>query len=463
VRGGTVLAALGLVTTGVMLGVPRAAAVEALLTDDAYTSSAARTQSLGAAPTLLVEGPSPRVARTYLRFDLSTLPPGTRGSDVARATLRLWVNTVTKPGMFDLHTVKGGWTEEAITAATAPPPRRDEITGIPVTAADRNAFVVVDLTELVQDWLDRTTENNGVALLPGAVGIAVAFDSKENTGTSHEPRLDITLKGFSGAVGPPGPPGPSGATGPPGPAGPPGPPGPIGSAGPSGPPGPAGSPGAPARATPPAASATLAPAGPALAGLREFRTSASWVAPAGVTRVLVEAWGAGGSGGGTASAAAGGGGGGAGGYQRAVVAVIPGTTYEVSVGAGGGPATAAGHDGGDSQLRDQARAAVLLVARGGRGGAAPTADAAAAAGGAGGRADLSVGLGRDGPSGQPGAPCRVSPLNPSACLSPGAGGSGGQAVRGTVDLPPGAGTGGAGGSAGQPGQPGGPGYVILSW
>src|SRR5262249_59961728 len=97
-----------------------------------------------------------------------------------------------------VHRVRGGGPEGATAAATAPPPGRDEVAGVPVTPRDRNTFVLVDLTDLVRDWLDRVLENNGVVLQPNAAGIAVAFDSKENTGTSHEPQLEITLLGHGG-------------------------------------------------------------------------------------------------------------------------------------------------------------------------------------------------------------------------------------------------------------------------
>ena len=47
-----------------------------------------------------------------MRFDLTTLPAGTRGADVARAVLRLWVAEVIRGGMFDVHSVRGGWSED---------------------------------------------------------------------------------------------------------------------------------------------------------------------------------------------------------------------------------------------------------------------------------------------------------------------------------------------------------------
>jgi Collagen triple helix repeat (20 copies) len=462
-----------------------AGAVLARLTDDAHTSASAPTMNFGTASTLLVQGPTPAVARAYLRFDLTTLPAGTRGADVARAVLRLWVARVTRGGMFDVYSVRGGWSEEALTAANAPGQGRDQLIGIPVTARDRNRFVVVDLTELVQEWLDRTLENNGLLLVPNAAGVTVEFDSKENASTSHEPELEITLRG-SGTAGSPGPPGPAGppgsdgargAAGPPGPVGPAGPPGPPGPAGPPGPPGargPQGLAGAPGPGGPsgpagaPAESAVPAVAGSPMSGpiggLREYRSTGTWTAPAGVTRVLLEAWGAGGAGGpGALGPGSGGGGGGAAAYRRGVVAVVPGTTYELVVGDGGQPDPSGGGDGRDTQFREVSTGTVLFSVRPGQGGRAARPDGAPGAGGSGGRAEATAGVARDGSEGAAGEACRPAPLSPSTCLGPGRGGPGGAAARGSIEPPPRAGSGGSGGVAGRPGLPGGPGYVILMW
>ena len=429
-----------------LVGLPTPAdAVMARLTDDAHTSASAPTMNFGMSPTLLVQGPTPALVRTYLRFDLTTLPAGTRGGDVARAVLRLWVSRVIRGGMFDVHSVRGGWSEEALTAATAPSQGRDELIGIPVSARDRNGFVVVDLTELVQEWLDRSVENNGLVLTPNAAGVAVEFDSKENAGTSHEPQLEITLRGSGvsgvpgpigpagppgpeGARGPVGPPGPVGALGPPGPAGPPGSrgaDGPAGPIGPAGPRGPAGPPG-PVGGSPPVA-AVMAPGqvSTPVGGLREYRATGTWTAPPGVTHVMVEAWGAGGAGGsGTPGVLGGGGGGGGGAYQRSVVAVTPGTTYEVVVGDGGQPDPSGGGDGRATQLREITTGTVLFSAHPGQGGRPGRPDGTPGAGGPGGRPDPVSGLGRDGNAGAAGEACRPSPLSPSTCLGPGRGGAG---------------------------------------
>jgi hypothetical protein len=132
-------------------------------------------------------------------------------------------------------------------------------------------------------------------------------------------------------------------------------------------------------------------------GIQLFASDGTFTVPAGVSRVLVEAWGGGGAGGNGPNF---GGGGGGGGYVRAVVAVNPGQAVLVTVGQGGAPGCGLnGLAGGDTTFGG------LLTAGGGQGG---TAAGAAGAGG---------------------------PADPAGISSPGqAGGAGGNSVPGAAGL-----------------------------
>ena len=83
----------------------------------------------------------------------------------------------------------------------------------------------------------------------------------------------------------------------------------------------------------------------AVNGLREFPDSSSWQAPPGITHVMVYAIGSGGGGGlglpacSDGDGPSGGGMGGDGGFVASAIAVVPGDTYTVQVGAGGGGAS----------------------------------------------------------------------------------------------------------------------------
>ncbi len=179
-----------------------------------------------------------------------------------------------------------------------------------------------------------------------------------------------------------------------------------------------------------------------------FVASGTWTAPPGVTSVVVEAWGGGGAGGGNNTNVDGGGGGGGGGYSMATIAVVPGTLYTVTVGAGGTAVDLAdGGAGGDSWFSTTA----TLLAKGGGGGAAP-AGGAGGVGGVGGAAAAGVGTtrfsGGNGGTGRNSTTGRGGPGGSSAGTA--ANGTSGPATWATATAaaaPAGGGIGGNGGNA----------------
>jgi hypothetical protein len=582
----------------------RGVAQTGTVSDDAFLSSNPVTQLLnlnGQGIALVVAGSSATVGpahlgltKSYIKFQLqSSLPAATAAANVSKATLKLFISPSCNPnGAIDIYPVTSAWNESTLNSSSPPSLASTAFaTAIPVSKAE--SFLVVDLTQLVQEWLQGSAngglDNEGIALVADTSTTNVIFDSKESIVTSHEPRLEIVLanggpagtaatiqigptttlapnaqasvtntgtasaavldfaipqglpgapgpagpaatvtvgtttigmpgtpalvtnggsssaallnfvipQGTTGAVGPQGPAGPQGAAGPVGatgangvagpigPQGPQGPQGQIGAQGPQGQIGPQGSPGPPGP---------QGPAGPAgsgtggFNGIQEFTQSGPFTAPAGVTRILVEMWGAGGGVGGSGGGfeftgncgggcgplqnqictctlpcnGGGGAGGGSGGYSRAIVNVTPGATYNVVVGSSGQagqfgvyPSTNAtnGGAGGDSQIADSF-SSVLALAGGGQGGTAgtnPTGDPLAGTCG-------------PGTNGQPGAGgtggTGAGVISRSGTLGAAVGTSGATALppSGSISLPASTGVGGVG----RPGS-GGPGYILITW
>jgi len=235
-------------------------------------------------------------------------------------------------------------------------------------------------------------------------------------------------------------------------------------------------------------------------GVQEFAEIGdhTWVAPAGVHRVMLELWGGSGGGGGGGGGGyspwsgdpndpyvpggigGGGGGGGAGGYLRTVVDVTPGQTYIIRIGSGGaggsgGGISAGGQDGAPGTISQFIHEYVseITAAAGqgghGGGGASGASPGSAGPGGAGGGADPVEGITRPGGDGN-GAVGGVMGL-------------GGLAACGTVSPPyatpsfdswggPAGGRGGLGGigelyttgpDPGGDGQDGSVGYAVLHW
>jgi YVTN family beta-propeller protein len=225
------------------LALPEAVRAQLPPTDDSFVTVNSNTQN-GSNPLLTVSKTGPN--RAFIRFDLSTLPADTTGTGVARASLRLFVLSESSAGSFDLFRVGGAWTEGTISGTNMPTLGTVITTGVAISSANVMKFVDIDITAAVQDWLNGTIPNHGIALVPNSSLLNVSFESKESLKTSHNPELLIFLKGPAGIQGPAGLIGPKGATGPTGSAGPAGPAGPIGATGatgvqgPSGPTGPQG-------------------------------------------------------------------------------------------------------------------------------------------------------------------------------------------------------------------------------
>jgi hypothetical protein len=169
---------------------------------DAYTNTADPTTNYGAKTLLYVESAS---QTTYIQFNLSSIPAGYTSADITKASLKLYVNAVTAAGSFNVDYVNGTWSESTITASNAPALGTTIASSVPLTTADKNQYILIDITAAVQAWLSGTA-NDGIALV-GNSPLDASFDSKESTTTSHSAELDIvfasggTLTGVTTASG----------------------------------------------------------------------------------------------------------------------------------------------------------------------------------------------------------------------------------------------------------------------
>jgi hypothetical protein len=230
-------------------------ATEARLVADASVSSTHPSTNFGNLSNLYV-GPSDSsnhpINITLMQFDVSGVP----SAPVAHAELRFYVNRLNFFGHLDVALATSSWLEDGVTFNTLPGVG-PVITTIPVS--QRFAYVSVDVTKQVADWLSGKSPNNGFVLTPSASDPAtsVVLDSKENDQGGHSPLLDISLQGPPGVTGPPGPIGPQGVTGSQGPQGA------VGPAGATGPAGPTGATGSQGPAGAPGATGSTGPTGPA--------------------------------------------------------------------------------------------------------------------------------------------------------------------------------------------------------
>jgi len=200
-------------------------AQQTVLTGDTQINSAATTTNYGSSATLQVgSGYS-----TLMQFDVATLlPSGTTASQVQHARLVIFPDKVTTSGTIDVYPVTSTWKEGSVTYATKPTVSATATTTATIGTA--NQFVELTVTSLVQSWITTPASNFGLEI-EGTGSTNITMDSKENTNTSHNAVLLITLTSPTGPAGPVGATGATGLTGPKGTTGATGPQGPMGPAG----------------------------------------------------------------------------------------------------------------------------------------------------------------------------------------------------------------------------------------
>lgn len=212
--------------------------------------------------------------------------------------------------------------------------------------------------------------------------------------------------------------------------------------------------------------------------LQVFSSSGNFTVPQGITKVMVELWGAGGGGGGGGGSGGStkcggtGGGGGGGSYGKDIITVTPNATIAVTIGSGGSGG-AGGSDvfsnlpgvaGGNGQNSGFG----TLLANGGNSGNGGnngnTSNGAGGSGGSGGSSNCSINIA--GGFGEEGVTVANNPayqIIPSGYGGAAGGGAAGGNPGGDL-TPGGGGSGGMGGcSAGSNGSSGGNGRVIVWW
>jgi len=182
----------------------RAGAVEALLLQDTYVDNGTtgsdpppNESNYGGGAHLRVFKGNGRMGRALLKFSLETLPPRTTAGDVVQARLRFWVNdSTTAVGSITLRPITSAWDEYELTGNSMArlTTGSSQLTDLPIESI--SSFISIDVTSWVKAWLDGTLVNHGFVIEPGTDTdfLDVWLDSKESNQTSHEARLEITLR-----------------------------------------------------------------------------------------------------------------------------------------------------------------------------------------------------------------------------------------------------------------------------
>jgi hypothetical protein len=215
-------------------------ATAATLTADSFVSTKAPTKNYGAQPALLlVNSTSSGRQSGLLKFNLDqSLPDGTSGSDIAKATLKVFVSKLKlAAGSSSILTVdsasNSAWKELTVTGNSAVSGSGSHIKSKIIADDSLNQWLEFDVTAAVQA-LNFSSPVDIAFTLDVSNGLSLSLDSKESKTTSRAAILDIVYHSQGLGVGPTGPTGATGGIGPSGPTGATGVQGPIGPTGTAG-------------------------------------------------------------------------------------------------------------------------------------------------------------------------------------------------------------------------------------
>ena len=158
---------LVMVCAAAMLLPPSVArATQGVLLDDAFTQSTTPATNYGTAYSLGIQGGAV-AQKSYLKFDVSTVPTGTAGSNVDKAVLKIFFNKVTTGGSISIGQVTvGAWAESTLTASTPAVLTCSPLGSVAVPVSAVNEYVTYDVTGTVMGWVDTPASNLGFCIVP---------------------------------------------------------------------------------------------------------------------------------------------------------------------------------------------------------------------------------------------------------------------------------------------------------
>ena len=168
---------------------------------DTFLKKDKSDDNYGNASDLKLKADSNKIERALLRFDLSGIPTGTT---LTSATLRLYVTSAKSGVTVNLHRSSRGWVEGTGNKSSgADWNHHDDPQAWATPGGDFTAQVLgslvpdtagvyheVDVTALVQVWVDGYLPNDGLLLDPTGATDEVKIGSRENAG--KEPLLKLT-------------------------------------------------------------------------------------------------------------------------------------------------------------------------------------------------------------------------------------------------------------------------------
>jgi hypothetical protein len=129
--------------------------------------------------------------RGFLKFNLSSIPAD---ATITSASLYLYEQGNKASQITSIYRVTSNWNENAATWQSWSLPGGDfdsNISYFTFIPDQNNCMVTLDVTNLVQLWVNGTFFNHGLMLYSTGPNHTISYASKEDGTASRQPRLDI--------------------------------------------------------------------------------------------------------------------------------------------------------------------------------------------------------------------------------------------------------------------------------
>ena len=126
----------------------------------------------------------------FMRFDARDFAAQIPAGDVTAARITFHIKEKLGTGGLNIHRVTSEWSESPSGARLAPSIKKEPLANLPASSIRARQFAVVDVTELVKQWLTDSASDFGIAIA-GVNKASVLIASKEGPDFGHPATLEI--------------------------------------------------------------------------------------------------------------------------------------------------------------------------------------------------------------------------------------------------------------------------------
>lgn len=130
------------------------------------------------------------ISISYLKYDVSAIPSY---ASITSAKLKLYIANVIYSGGFYYYNIASTWDETTLCYNYKPPTTGTSVASKSFLTTD-SGWIEIDITDCVQNWVDGTTTNNGLAMYPQSLLSSAVIRYYSKASTTNKPKLEIVAE-----------------------------------------------------------------------------------------------------------------------------------------------------------------------------------------------------------------------------------------------------------------------------